>query len=184
MEEQPQIHSRRSYVYESHGNKKNRKKMFAIIGGAIIVLLVIIIASFAFSGDDAAQDEDLFATPAITQAPTDTPTPSPRDSEEDTEETENPKLDREDYTILIKNGSGTAGVAGRLADILGDLGYKIGGTENADNFEYEETEIHVASGNNALLKMLEDDLSDEYSIGETNADYDGLDDAVIIIGAE
>lgn len=185
-EQQPQIHSRRSYIYESKGGK-SRKKLFAIIGGIIIVILVLIIGGMIFSGGGEPEEEDIFATPAI-EAPTDTPTPSPTPSEDeenasDEEDTEADN-ERSEYTILIQNGSGTAGAAGRLADILGDLGYTVGGTENADNFDYTETEIHVANGNNDLLELLQSDIEDEYTIGETSTDYDGDEDALIIIGAE
>lgn len=188
-EQQPQIHSRRSYIYESKGGK-SRKKLFAIIGGIIIVILVLIIGSMVFSGGGEPEEEDIFATPAI-EAPTDTPTPSPTPSEEDKDAAEDKTTDEDDttderseYTILIQNGSGTAGAAGRLADILGDLGYTVGGTENADNFEYTETEIHVANGNKDLLKLLQSDLEDEYTIGETSTDYEGDEDALVIIGEE
>ncbi len=190
-EQQPQAHSRRSYVYESQGGRKNKKKLFAIIGGILIIIIVLIVAISAFSSDEEPEEEDIFATPAITQSPTDTPAPTPEDedsaSEEDADTDEDDSdsdIDRSEYTILIQNGSGTAGAAGRLSDILGDLGYTVGGTENADNFDYTETEISVANGNNALLELLESDLSDEYTIGDTSTNYDGDEDAVIIIGAE
>lgn len=186
-EQQPQAHSRRSYVYESHGGKKNRKKLFAIIGGILIIIIVLIIAISAFSSEEAPE-EDIFATPAITQSPTDTPTPTPEDEKKNSEDKkiadEDSEIDRSEYTILIQNGSGTAGAAGRLSDILGDLGYEVGGTENADNFDYTETEISVANGNKALLDLLKSDLADEYTIGDTSTSYDGDEDAVIIIGAE
>lgn len=193
-EQQPQIHSRRSYIYDSKGNK-GRKKLFAIIGGIVIVILVLIIGSMVFSGGGEEPEEDIFATPA-SEAPTDTPTPTPEDEEngEDEEgitptaaaddDEDDEDNTRAEYTILIQNGSGTAGAAGRLADILGDLGYTVAGTENADNFEYTETEIHVANGNSTLLNLLEGDLEDEYTIGDTSTTYDGDDDAVVIIGAE
>lgn len=192
-EQQPQIHSRRSYIYDSRGGR-NKKKLFAIIGGIIIVILVLIIGSIVFSGGENPEEEDIFATPA-TQAPTDTPTPTPtpEDEEEANDETDaepTPEEDedsdnaRADYSILIQNGSGTAGEAGRLADILRDLGYTVSGTENADNFDYTETEIHVGNNNTTLLNLLEGDLEDEYTIGDTSTDYDGDDDAVVIIGAE
>jgi hypothetical protein len=192
-EQQPQIHSRRSYIYESKGGGKNKKKLFAIVGGIVIVILVLIIGSMVFSGGEDESDEDIFATPA-SQAPTDAPTPTvsededdanaDADAEEDEEAADDADLDRSEYTILIQNGSGTAGAAGRLADILGDLGYTLAETENADNFDYTETEISVSNGNTALLELLESDIEDEYTIGDTSTDYDGDEDAVIIIGAE
>ena len=183
-EQQPQIHSRRSYIYDSKGGK-SKKKLFAIIGGIVIVILVLIIGSVVFSGGNEKPEEDIFATPA-TQAPTNTPTPTPTPTPEEDkkEKTAEAELARAKFSILIQNGSGTAGAAGRLADILGDLGYKVAGTENADNFDYLETEINVSSGNTALLKLLESDLKDEYTIGDTSTNYDGDADAVIIIGAE
>jgi cell division septation protein DedD len=192
-EQQPQTHSRRSYIYDSRGGK-SKKKLFAIIGGIVIVILVLIIGSMVFSGGKEEPEEDIFATPA-TQAPTNTPTPSPTPEEDEKGKTAEEKttedeaateaeLARAKFSILIQNGSGTAGAAGRLADILGDLGYKVAGTENADNFDYLETEINVASGNTTLLNLLKGDLEDEYTIGDTSTDYDGDADAVVIIGAE
>lgn len=185
MEEQePQLHSRRSYIYETRDGGKNRKKIFAIIGGIIIVVLVLVIGSMIFSNNEEPEEEDIFGTPA-TQEPTDTPTPTEaEEDEEENTEAEESELDRSEYTILIQNGSGTAGAAGRLADLLGDLGYTLGGTENADNFDYTETEIHVSSGNKALLDLLESDIESEYTIGATSTDHDGDEDALIIIGAE
>lgn len=198
-EEQPQTHSRRSYIYESQGGR-SRKKLFAIIGGILIVVIVLAVGIFAFSGkNDKQTEEDIFATPAATVEPTPTeePTPTPEDektSKEDTSSTDSKTtqntvdkasgLDRADFTILIQNGSGTAGAAGRLADILKDLGYKISGTENADNFDYTSTAIKVSSGNKTLLSLLEKDIKGDYTIGETSTDYSGDEDAVIIIGAE
>lgn len=197
-EQQPQIHSRRSYIYDSRGGK-SKKKLIAIIGGIVIVILVLIIGSMAFSGGDESSEEDIFATPAA-QAPTDTPTPTPEEENEDSEESEDAEAEdeeetaddetegsdneRSEYSILIQNGSGTAGAAGRLADVLRDLGYTVSGTENADNFDYTSTEIYVGNNNTTLLNLLEGDLEDEYTIGETDTDYDGDDDALIIIGAE
>lgn len=190
-EQQPQVHSRRSYVYESQGGKKSKKKLLAIIGGILIVLIVLIVAISAFSSDEEPEDEDIFATPAITQAPSSTPEPTPEGDEEEADEDsdeetpdDDSEIDRSEYSILIQNGSGTAGAAGRLSDILGDLGYTVSGTENADSFDYTETEIYVANGNSTLLDLLESDLEDDYTIGETATDYDGDDDALIIIGAE
>lgn len=191
-EQQPQIHSRRSYIYDSKGGK-SKKKLFAIVGGILIVVLVLIVGNMIFSSGEEDTEEDIFATPA-SEAPTNTPTPSPTPDENNEEEgaqvdkdketAADSELERSEYSILIQNGSGTAGAAGRLADILGDLGYTVSGTENADNFEYEETEIRVSTGNSALLTLLESDLEDEYTIGDTSTDYDGDDDAVVIIGAE
>lgn len=199
-EERYQTHSRRSYIYDSKRGG-NKKKLFAIIGGILIVLIILIIGGVALSGNnDKEQDEDIFATPA-TQAPTNTPTPTSTNVEEDSEVDPEEEVSEEDednkieiktdsetvrgkYSILVQNGSGTAGSAGRLADILGDLGYTISGTENADNFDYETTEIHVTSDSNSLLKLLEGDIGDEYTISNTSSDYGGNDDAVIIIGTE
>jgi len=195
--EQAQIHSRRSYIYESQGGR-GRKRLFAIIGGILIVVIVLVVGIFAVSGGkDTPTEEDIFATPAATTEPTPTeePTPTPEEDTTDTTDTTDTKstqdtvdktsgLDRADFTILVQNGSGTAGAAGSLADILGDLGYKISGTENADNFDYTETVIKVASGNSKLLALLEKDIKGDYTLGETSTDYDGDADAVIIIGAE
>ncbi len=180
-ENQQQIRSRRSYIYDSKGGK-SRKKLFAIIGGIVIVILILIVGITIFSNNSEPEDEDIFATPAESQ-PTSTQSPTPTTPSEDTSDSSS-DVDKSEYSILVQNGSGTAGAAGRLTDILGDLGYTIFDTENADNFDYVETVIRVTSGNKTLLNLLKNDLKDDYTIGETSTDYEGSASAVIIIGAE
>ena len=50
-------------------------------------------------------------------------------------------LNKQEVTISILNGSGVAGVAGKMEEILMKEGYKIAGLGNADNYDYLQTEI-------------------------------------------
>ena len=55
------------------------------------------------------------------------------------EEIEN--VDPSSFTICVKNGSGVAGGAGKLADILTNAGFNVVETGNAEEFVYDETLI-------------------------------------------
>ena len=107
------------------------------------------------------------------EEPEDTPTPAEEE------------LLREDISVSIQNGSGEGGVAGEASDILTELGYEIVSTGNADNFEYENVTIRVKASARGALSLLEEDLGENYTIGETSSDLpeDEAFDALVIIGA-
>lgn len=201
QEESSFTRSRRSYVYES-GNKVpskiNRRAILIVVGIAILVLLVII-AVFA-SGKKGEKEATIIPTPTETPFPTETPTPTPGKGAPTPKASPTPKptlsptktatstidkvtgLDRANLTIAIQNGSGIAGAATKASNFFKDLGYNVGSTGNADNFDYENTVIEVKSTKKAYLDLLKKDLSSNYSIGSTSATFTGSSDAIVIVG--
>lgn len=95
-------------------------------------------------------------------------------------------VDRSEYTIEILNGSGTAGVARTLQDLLEDEEFVVGDVGNADSYDYEETVIQAKEDvSQAYIKELQDTLSDDYTLAEIEVlDEDAGSDVVVIIGAE
>lgn len=92
-------------------------------------------------------------------------------------------LDRAGLTVDILNGSGVSGAASKMSSFLKDLGYSIGSTGNADNFDYTNVTIQVKSGMSKYLPLLKKDIGSSYTVGDTNtALASGSADAVIIIG--
>lgn len=190
--------------FSSKRSQKSSKNKFIFIAFAIILLTVVILGGKSFiggkSGDavitptpDVFPTEEIIfptdtpyptatpeATIAPTSMPTKTPTPRPTSNPLDKET----GLNRSQISVDIKNGSGTAGAASKMADTLRGFGYSIAGTGNADNYDYEKTTISVKPGKEKYLSLLEKDLSASYSIGTKSADLSASSsaDAVVIIG--
>lgn len=119
-----------------------------------------------------------FNQPTPTPEPTSTPEPTP---------TPTPSIERDQLNIKIQNGSGVAGKAGEVQDILADLEYGDIISENADSFDYETTVIQAkeASGE-AIINLISEDLAEFVDNPETSTDLDDEEaaDAIIIVGQD
>ena len=112
------------------------------------------------------------ATPAPTAVPTNTPTPTP-------------ELAREDVRVRVLNGSGTAGKATEVRDILREAGYSDILTGNADSFDYEQTEVQIKEEFEEYFGTIQSDLSEYVEVNEAETlDEDDAADVVIIIGTD
>ncbi len=88
-------------------------------------------------------------------------------------------IDLSKYKVVIENGSGIAGEAGRVKEILQDEGFKNLKTKNADSFDYKETIVEVKKGVPEEVKQtINRALNDHYVLKikdlQTEADYDVL----------
>lgn len=195
--------SRRSYVYESTRDSGNKKRVILIILGVIILIALVAYAVIATGGKGESEVE-LTPTPVIdtptptlpeatpteeekqTPTPTSKATPTPTSKTTPTPtSTSTSGLERSNLKLAVLNGSGVAGAATKMSNALKDLGYEVVSSGNADNFEYEKTEIQLKSTKKAYVEMLEDDLSSDYTIGAATSDYTGSDaDGVVIVGKE
>ena len=108
-------------------------------------------------------------TPTVTP-PSAAPTPTP--------------FAKDAITIQVLNGSGTPGTAGTMQTFLEEKGYTVSDTGNAEAYTYTETEIHVKPSKEAYLTILEDDLSESYTVGALKATLpdDEAYDVRIIVG--
>jgi len=93
-------------------------------------------------------------------------------------------LDRSKLSILVENGSGIEGVAGKAAKVFKDLGYNVPSTGNADNYNYTGVTIKVKKEDSKFLDLLKKDLAKEYTITATSSDLSPTSptNALIIIG--
>lgn len=110
------------------------------------------------------------------EAATATPTP-----------TEAPEAVAKDtYEIVILNGSGVSGEAGRVKTSLEEEEYKVGSTGNADNSDYTETVVQVKEEvNTAWVDELVSLLKQTYVVAEVEtAEEDAENDVTVIIGSE
>ena len=93
-------------------------------------------------------------------------------------------LNRSKLSVTVQNGSGQAGVAGKAADILKNLGYNVTSTGNADNYDFVNVSIQVKALSSEFLALLKKDLAESYTIGSNSADLSTSfsSDALVIIG--
>ena len=161
---------------------------------AVIVLILISVIFIKLSGSKK-QNVSSLTTPSqspasFTPEPTISSSPSPSENPSPTSKSNiNPidkatGLDRSKLNVVVENGSGGAGAAGKAADYLKGLGYNIVSTSNADSFSYSNVVIQVQEAKSDYLGLLKKDLGFNYTIGTTSADLSSgaSEDAVVIIG--
>lgn len=184
------------FNYSSPEMPKKPKKFIYVIIFLVIIVAFFLTKNLFFGSSKQKPEPSVTPTPTEFQFPTDTPTPSVSPTTEvsiptavPTTKSINPVdastgLDRSTLSVEVQNGSGEAGVAGKAADVLRGFGYKISGTGNADNFDYQNTTVRVKSTKSNFLALLKKDLGFSYTVGSTSADLDSSStaDALVIIG--
>lgn len=150
-----------------------------ILKKEVLIFIISFIFSFIFfviisRGNLNIQNINLIKKekPTPTNIPTNTPTPTP-------------SFKKEELKITVLNGSGIKGKAGEVRDILKEKGYGEIITGNADNFDYQKSEIKVKKEKLQAQEMLERDLKDYLSsFKKSILDEKELADIVIILGAD
>lgn len=186
MEEQPPVSRLESLPTEK--KQSSKKILWAFLVVLVLAILVGGVSFLRFRGGKEVEPTPT-PTPLIESTPTPfptsglTPTPSPKPKATPTPTTKpTPTVKPKGVSIRILNGSGVVGAAGKAADFLKSLGYEIVGMGNAENYNFEKTEIS-ARGSQALLQ-LQTDLATKYEIGSTSAQLSATEsaDAVVIVG--
>lgn len=96
------------------------------------------------------------------------------------------KINREEITIQILNGTGKAGTASILSDLLRSKGYANIETGNATNSSFLKTVIRVRKTQEGLIDTIINDLKPDYKIGEKILDLENTSkyDVILIVGNE
>ncbi len=183
-----------SYSGSNSPIRRRVSKRIALFGVFFIIIIFLIGSVFYFVTHGNTQKKE---TKSITLPPTSEPEvsvtsiPTTKESPTPTTKltpvpTKAPQSDSEKagIKVAIQNGSGEAGVAGKASDILKKAGYNVVSTANAQNFDYKDVTIQVKAAKKGTLKLLEDDLSTNYTIGTKSSDLpaDASYDALVIIG--
>jgi hypothetical protein len=100
--------------------------------------------------------------------------------------TPTPSFIREELKIKVLNGSGTKGKASVVKDILKEKKYLEIVTGNADNFDYNVTEIQVKKSKKEAANYILEDLKDYTHQPAVSEDLEEkeLPDVVIIVGQD
>jgi len=84
--------------------------------------------------------------------------------------------------VIVYNGVGTPGVAGKAAQQLIRLGLRVVDSKNADNFDYKKTKILLYHGTQADALHVRDALG----VGEISvvSDVQDIADVIVIVGSD
>ncbi len=92
---------------------------------------------------------------------------------------------KDELNIKVLNGSGKRGKASEVKDLLKEKGYQEILTDNADSFDYEQTELQVKKSKSSVASTIKDDLKGNVSsFKESVLSEDEAADVVIIIGTD
>lgn len=93
-------------------------------------------------------------------------------------------LPRDLITVEVLNGCGTKGIAGKLADMLRDEGFRIEieNVRNADHFDYQRTQVISRLDDTSAAKQVAETVSGAELIKEPVTDYPVM--VTVIIGKD
>lgn len=151
-----------------------KKEVFLFLGSFILSFAVfLLISNFDLK---TIKLPSFIKNPIVKNEPTPTTAPLPSPT---------PSFNKEELRIQILNGSGTAGKASELKEILSDKGYKEIITGNAETFDYEITELQVKKSISQASTLIKEDLKDYLTeFKETVLDEEETPDVVIIFGTD
>ena len=159
--------------------KSKKKKMFFILFILIIVAGVISGGIWYFNNNFKKEDSDTNVDNGSQVV-----TPSPEVSATPTQAQE---VDTSEYSINILNGSGIAGEAGRVENLLSDIDFKVIDTANADSYDYVETAVQIKENlPDTLYNLIKESLENNYIVTrlDENLTEDSEYDVVIIVGSQ
>ena len=151
--------------------------------GLVLSLLATLVVGGALTGGILYSRTSL-DTRSKAAAPEVTPTPTPEATSTPEATPTVEALDLTEYSINILNGSGIAGQAGVVNDLLEEAGFDSLDTGNADSYDYEETEISLAESTpKAVFDAIKKALEDDYEVTKSDAIEEDSDyDILIIVG--
>lgn len=162
---------------ESESKEGINKKL--LVGAVFAVLLLGILAGGIYYfkskvSDKAPTRPEEVAKATSTPEPTQTPTPEP-------------EIVLADYSLSVLNGSGVVGEADKVKDILASAGFEEIETDNADSYDYTNTEVSFKKDTpegvyEAIKKALEDDY--EVVKSEVYLSEDASFDVIVIVGTK
>ncbi len=159
----------------SYNMPKKKSNKITIILAVLLLVIVGVVGAFFFKSSKPAP------TPVPTTSPVTYETPSPTTA----------PLVRSDWSLEVLNGSGTSGLAKKVAAEILALGYPVVKTGNADKQTYAKTEIFVrkdfADGGafGTKVDLIIADLKDVIKIASVAGELtEGTASARIVIGKD
>lgn len=130
-----------------------RRATFVVGGVAAIELAILVAIATPMVGKAVADDVRAAAEQRVLA-----PAPKPAAKPKAAAAQAAPALAREDTSVVVLNGNGRTGAAGRAADRVHGLGYLVAGTGNAKRSDYARTIVMYRPGRKAEAQRLARDL--------------------------
>jgi hypothetical protein len=94
------------------------------------------------------------------------------------------EIDLTDFSVQVLNGSGVVGEAGSVKEKLESDGFENIDTDNADNYDYEKTEVQLKEGTaKEVYDVIEKRISYNYNVVLGDAlEEDSQFDIIVIVG--
>lgn len=167
---QEQIAEAAEKVESKDEDFKGPNPLLILIPG--ILLLGVFLGGIYFYQKNVGKEIQLTVTPMPTAEATPIPSSSP-----------SAKLDLTKYSIVVQNGSGTIGEAGKVKDLLTIAGFKVGTTGNAATYDFTKTVIKTKKSVEAdYITKLTAALGKTYVVDTTVITLaDSSKDSVIVI---
>lgn len=159
---------------EEENTQEKSNKILFIIGGVILGIIVLsTVGFFVFSSREPKENVASHTEKASKQSEA-TPAAVVRRT-----------LKRSDWRLEVLNGSGISGLAKKAADKLGELGYEIVKTGNADKSNYKTTMVIIASDRQVEESLFLEDLGKIFEGASSSGELkDSTASARIIVGKE
>lgn len=145
-----------------------KKEVFIFLSSFLLSFLLFIVLS--------SLNVQKFITLPMKATPTPTTVPSPIPATP----TPSPSIARKDLKIKVLNGSGIAGKATVVKNILKEKGYEEILTDNADNYDFTTTVIQVKKNQTGISEMVKTDLKDNV-VSPKIAELDDKETADVVI---
>ncbi len=96
------------------------------------------------------------------------------------------ELTKSEPKIRVLNGSGKAGAASSMQDVLEENGYKVDSVGNAPDYDFATTVVRFKESFKKYKDLLFEDLSGDYSVSEGDSNITATDsaDIEIIVGSK
>lgn len=157
--------------------------------GLFISLAITLVVGGSLTGGilysrSATTNQDIRSQAAET---TPTPTLALPSSIEQSEDRDTPEeISLSDYSLQVQNGSGTAGQAGVVDELLQAEGFEAADTTNADSYDYTKTEVQLKKDTpESVFNAIDRALNSDYDVTTGDVlDEDSKYDVIVIVGAK
>lgn len=143
-------------VSEPQVTKKQKSPVFWILIPGIFILGAMLGGIVFYERGVNSIKSDVTPTPLATSLPVITPTSSPSAT-----------INVAKYDIAVLNGSGIAGEAGKVKELLTSAGFNVTSTANAATYDFTKTIIKAkATVDASVIQKLNDALAKGYVVGD------------------
>lgn len=171
--------------FPSYTERQSRSSKVVVLFLVLFFVVVAIFVGLYFLGKNAEEKrESVASVPTQMVSPTTIVSPEEKKASPSASPTPEKTLERSELRVVVLNGSGIAGAAGKVSTVLKNAGYSVERVGNATQFTYQGITILITEKKRGYLSQLKEDIAaEEPSVTiETEISDDISADAEVIIG--